>query len=217
MPRIAVLPGDGIGREVTPEAVEVLRLVGGAHTLELELVDWPHGADHYLRTGSTLERTEVEDLRDRYDAILLGALGDPRVPDNEHAREILLGLRFQLDLYINLRPVRLLAERICPLKGKVPEDVDFVIFRENTEGVYVGMGGVFKQGTPEEVAIQEDVNTRVGVERIVRAAFEHARSSGLRRVTMSDKANAMEHAGGLWRRVFAEVAAGYPDIEAEAL
>jgi 3-isopropylmalate dehydrogenase len=126
-------------------------------------------------------------------------------------------MRFKLDLFINFRPVRLLHERLCPLKGKTVEDLDFVIFRENTEGVYVGMGGTFKQGTPDEVAVQEDMNTRKGVERIIRAAFDYARAHGHSRVTLSDKANAMEFAGGLWRRVFAEVAKEYPEIEREAL
>lgn len=212
MPRVAVIPGDGIGREVTREAVKVLRCVGVA----LELEEWPHGADLYLQTGKTMVDAEFAALRDGYDAILLGALGDPRVPGNQHARDILLGLRFRLDLYVNFRPVRLLDSRFCPLKDKGEEDVDFVIFRENTEGVYVGMGGVFKAGTPDEVAIQEDVNTRKGVERIVRAAFEYARGHGVERVTMADKANAMEFAGGLWRRVFAEVGSEFPDIKREA-
>jgi len=217
MPRIAVIPGDGVGAEVTREAVKVLRTVDAASRLELELVEWPHGADRYLATGQTITDDEFRQLDSEYDAILLGALGDPRVPGNEHARDILLGMRFRLDLYVNFRPVRLLHPRLTPLKDKTERDVDFVIFRENTEGVYVGMGGVFKKGTPDEVAVQEDVNTRKGVERIVRAAFDYARDNGLERVTMSDKANAMEHAGGLWRRVFAEVAAEYPDIEREAL
>jgi 3-isopropylmalate dehydrogenase len=204
--------GDGIGREVTAEAVRVLLAVEPG----LRVDEWPHGADHYLATGVAITDEEVERLRG-YDGILLGALGDPRVPGNEHAREILLGLRFRLDLYVNYRPVRLLDPRLSPLRDRRAGDIDFAIFRENTEGVYVGMGGTFKRGTPDEVAIQEDVNTRKGVERIVRAAFEHARSRRLERVTMSDKANAMEHAGGLWRRVFREVAAGYPEIESEAL
>ena len=217
MPRIAVIAGDGIGREVTREATKVLRLLSRSEGLELELVEWPHGADHYLQTGVTLAHEEFEELSSGYDAILLGALGDPRVPGNEHARDILLGLRFRLDLYVNFRPVRLLHPDLTPLKDKTEKDVDFVIFRENTEGVYVGMGGVFKKGTPDEVAIQEDVNTRKGVERIVRAAFEYARDNRLGRVTMSDKANAMEHAGGLWRRIFREVAAEYPEIESESL
>jgi len=217
MPRIAVIGGDGIGPEVTREAIRVLRLATRDTGPDLELVEWPLGADHYLATGQTITDDEVTELDTDYDAILLGALGDTRVPRNEHARDILLGLRFRLDLYINLRPVRLLADRLTPLRDKRAADVDFVIFRENTEGVYVGMGGVFKQGTPDEVAVQEDVNTRKGVERIVRASFEYARRQGLERVTMSDKANAMEYAGGLWRRVFREVADQYPDIESEAL
>jgi 3-isopropylmalate dehydrogenase len=216
MPRIAVIAGDGVGAEVTREAVKVLRAVTAAGP-ELDVVEWPHGADHYLSTGTTLTDDEFRDLSANYDAILLGAMGDPRVPGNEHARDILLGLRFKLDLYINFRPVRLLHPDLTPLRDKTEKDVDFVIFRENTEGVYVGMGGVFKKGTPDEVAVQEDVNTRKGVERIVRAAFEYARANGLERVTMSDKANAMEHAGGLWRRVFKEVAQEYPDVQSEAL
>ncbi|HEX8362455.1 MAG TPA: 3-isopropylmalate dehydrogenase [Longimicrobium sp.] len=213
MARVAVLPGDGVGKEVTREAARVLRAVRP----DIELVEWPHGADRFLETGETITDAEFAELTERYDAILLGALGDPRVPGNEHARQILLGMRFRLDLFINFRPVRLLHERLCPLKGKTVDDLQFVIFRENTEGVYVGMGGTFKQGTPDEVAVQEDMNTRKGVERIIRAAFDYARAHGHTRVTLSDKANAMEFAGGLWRRVFAEVAKEYPEIEKEAL
>ena len=217
MARIAVIPGDGVGKEVTREAVKVLHALEAQGGPKLDLVEWPHGADRYLETGETITDAEFADLEANYAAVLLGALGDPRVPGNEHARQILLGMRFRLDLFINFRPVQLFHERLTPLKDKTERDVDFVIFRENTEGVYVGMGGVFKQGTPDEVAVQEDVNTRKGVERIVRAAFEHARRHGLERVTMSDKANAMEHAGGLWRRVFKAVAAEYPEIQTEAL
>jgi 3-isopropylmalate dehydrogenase len=217
MQRIALIPGDGIGKEVIREASRALRVLDQRHALGLVLEEWPQGADHYLETGITITDDDVERLRGEYDAILLGALGDPRVPSNEHARDILLGLRFRLDLYVNFRPVRLLDERLTPLKGRTVEDLDFVIFRENTEGVYVGMGGVFKRGTQDEIAIQEDVNTRRGVERIIRAAFEYADSRGLDRVTMADKANAMEHAGGLWRRVFQEVGSEYPDIAREAL
>jgi 3-isopropylmalate dehydrogenase len=217
MARIAVIPGDGVGKEVTREAVKVLRALEEHGGPSLDLVEWGHGADRYLETGQTITDDEFADLEANYQAVLLGALGDPRVPGNEHARQILLGMRFRLDLFINFRPVRLYHERLTPLKGKSERDVDFVIFRENTEGVYVGMGGTFKQGTPDEVAIQEDVNTRKGVERIIRAAFEHARTHGLERVTMSDKANAMESAGGLWRRTFKQVAAEYPAIETEAL
>ncbi|MDQ3522369.1 MAG: 3-isopropylmalate dehydrogenase [Gemmatimonadota bacterium] len=213
MPRIALIPGDGIGKEVVAEAEKVLRALG----LKLEMVHWPHGADHYLETGVSISQAEVAELQRDYDAILLGALGDSRVPSNIHARDILLGLRFQLDLYINFRPVRLLDPRLTPLRDKGEGDINFVIFRENTEGVYVGMGGTFKRGTPDEIAIQEDVNTRKGVERIIRAAFEFARARQIPCVTLSDKANAMEHAGGLWRRTFADVGAEYPEIEPEAL
>jgi 3-isopropylmalate dehydrogenase len=156
-----------------------------------------------------------------FDAILVGAFGVPRVPSNIHAREILLGMRFQMDLYANVRPVRLLDASLCPLKGVEPKDVDLVVIRENTEGVYGDLGGVFKQGTPDEVAIQEDVNTRKGVERILRYAFEFCANNRKnegpprRRVLMCDKSNAMTHAGGLWQRVFTAVAAEYPQIEAQ--
>ncbi|HEX8392598.1 MAG TPA: isocitrate/isopropylmalate family dehydrogenase [Longimicrobium sp.] len=217
MAKVAVIPGDGVGKEVTREALKALRAVLDGSGFSLDLVEWPHGADRYLETGEAITDAEFDDLRQNYAAILLGALGDARVPGNEHARQILLGMRFRLDLFVNFRPVRLFHERLTPLRDKRAEDVNFVIFRENTEGVYVGMGGTFKQGTPDEVAVQEDVNTRKGVERIIRAAFEYARANGLTRVTMSDKANAMEFAGGLWRRVFKLVSAEYADIESEAL
>jgi 3-isopropylmalate dehydrogenase len=139
-------------------------------------------------------------------------LGDPRVADSRHARDILLGTRFELDLYVNYRPVRLLDERLCPLKGRGPADVNFVVFRENTEGLYVGVGGRFKAGTEDEVAIQEELNTYKGVHRIVRHAFEFARAHGLTKVCMADKSNAMTDGHALWQRVFKEVAAGYPEI-----
>ncbi|HEX2206896.1 MAG TPA: isocitrate/isopropylmalate family dehydrogenase, partial [Longimicrobium sp.] len=168
MPKVAVVPGDGVGKEVTREAVKVLRAVTAGANLQLDLVEWPHGADRYLETGEAITDAEFDDLRSNYQAILLGALGDARVAGNEHARQILLGMRFKLDLYVNFRPVRLFHERLTPLRDKGVDDVNMVIFRENTEGVYVGMGGTFKQGTPDEVAIQEDVNTRKGVERIIR-------------------------------------------------
>jgi len=217
MAKIALIPGDGIGAEVVRQAVKVLCCVGEASGLELELVKWDLGAERYLRTGVAVTEAEMAELETGYDAILLGALGDPRVPDHAHAREILLGLRFRLDLYVNLRPVRLYDPTFSPLKDVAADDVDMVIFRENTEGPYVGLGGTFKKDTPDEIAIEEDVNTRKGVERIVRAAFEHARATGRKRVTLADKANAMRHAGGLWRRVFGEVGAEYPEIESNAM
>ena len=176
MPRIALVPGDGIGREVVDEARRVLEAVAAEEGLELELVEWDLGADRYLREGITISDEEFRSLAEDHDAILLGALGDPRVPGNEHARDILLGLRFKLDLYVNFRPCVLLADHLCPLKD-VAGPLRLEIFRENTEGLYTGMGGTFKKGTPDEVAIEEDVNTRKGVERIIRAAFEFARGS----------------------------------------
>jgi 3-isopropylmalate dehydrogenase len=153
-------------------------------------------------------------LRDDFDAIFIGALGDPRDPDNRHARDILLGTRFELDLYVNYRPVKLLDERLCPLKNRGPKDVNFVVFRENTEGLYVSVGGRFKAGTEDEVAIQEELNTWKGVNRIVRYAFEFAKQRGLTKVCMADKSNALQHGHALWQRVFKEVAAEYPRVQA---
>jgi 3-isopropylmalate dehydrogenase len=215
MSRIAIIPGDGIGPEVIREAVLVLEAVAGGPGKGLELTHWDLGAERYLREGVTITPEEFRALAADHDAILLGALGDPRVPGNEHARDILLGLRFRLDLYVNYRPSRLLDPRLCPLRNAPPIDID--VFRENTEGMYVNVGGHFKRGTPDEVAVQEDINTYKGVERIVRAAFEHASRRGASRVTMVDKANAMPAAGSLWRRVFAEVGEEYPGVEREAL
>jgi 3-isopropylmalate dehydrogenase len=217
MARIAVIPGDGIGTEVTAEVVRLLEQLSASDGLDLTLDAWDLGAERYLRTGSAITEEEMARLERDYDAIFLGAIGDPRVPDHAHARAILLGLRFRLDLYINLRPVRLYHPSLTPLKDPEAERTDMVIFRENTEGVYVGMGGNLRKGTADEVAIEEDVNTRKGVERIIRAAFEYARSRGRRRVTLTDKANAMTFAGGLYRRVFAEVGREYDDIEQEAI
>jgi 3-isopropylmalate dehydrogenase len=209
--RIAVIPGDGIGPEVTAEAVRVLDALGG-----LELHHFPWGAEHYLATGETLPGDGYDILRS-FDAILAGALGDPRVPDNRHARDILLGTRFELDLYVNYRPVRLLDDRLCPLRDRTRADVDFVVFRENTEGLYVGIGGRFKPGTPDEIAVQEEVNTYKGVDRIIRYAFEFARARGRRAVCMADKSNAMAQGHALWQRVFHDVRAAFPEIEATHL
>jgi 3-isopropylmalate dehydrogenase len=217
MPKIAVIPGDGIGTEVTREAVKVLRCLEENGGPAFELVEYDLGADRYLRTQVAITEQEMAELESGYAAILLGAMGDPRVPDSAHARAILLGLRFRLDLYVNLRPVQLYDASFSPLRNVRAEDVDIVVVRENTEGVYVGLGGNFKRGTLDEIAIEEDVNTRKGVERIIRAAFEFAQGAGRRRVTLADKANAMQFAGSLYRRVFAAVSREYPDIENEAM
>jgi 3-isopropylmalate dehydrogenase len=215
--RIAVIPGDGIGREVTPEALKVMRAVAAAGKRSIEFVEFDWGADKYLREGISLPAGAVEMLRDEFDAILFGALGDPRVPSNQHAADILLGLRFQLDLYVNARPVELLHDRLTPLRDRTERDIRLIVFRENTEGLYVGVGGFFKKGTPDEIALQEDVNSRKGVERIIRHAFEHARQHGLKRLCMSDKSNAMTFAHDLWQRVFKEVRLEYPQVESRHL
>jgi 3-isopropylmalate dehydrogenase len=212
---IAVIGGDGIGPEVMAQATRVLEYYRDARGFPLELWPLDLGAERYLRDGTTYPREVHERIAREASAVLLGALGDPRVPGLEHARDILFGLRFKLDLYANVRPVRALADRLVPLKGRTAKDVDLVVFRENTEGIYVGMGGQFKRGTRDEVAINEDVNTRKGVERLVRAGFEYARRRGKRRVHMADKSNAMRHAHELWYRVFFEVAKEYPGIEAK--
>jgi len=209
--KVAVIPGDGIGPEVVAEAIHVLLDVGGVEIQEL-----PWGADHFLTTGVTVPPGGYDTLRS-FDAVFVGALGDPRVPDNRHARDILLGTRFELDLYVNYRPVRLLDDRLCPLKNRTRNHVNFVVFRENTEGLYVGAGGRVHADTDEEIAVQEEVNTYRGVRRIVRYAFEFAAERGLTRVCMADKSNAMTHGHALWQRVFKELSPQYPSIEATHL
>jgi 3-isopropylmalate dehydrogenase len=215
--RIAVIPGDGIGKEVTPEAVKVLRAACSPSKRNIEFVEFDWGADKFLREGVSLPPSAVEMLRDEFDAILFGALGDPRVPSNQHAADILLGLRFKLDLYVNARPVELLHDRLTPLRNRTQRDIRCMVFRENTEGLYVGVGGFFKKGTADEIAVQEDVNSRKGVERIIRYAFDYAARNGLKRVCMSDKSNAMTFAHDLWQRVFKEVKQEYPQIESRHL
>src|SRR6266851_2055029 len=215
--KIAVIPGDGIGQEVIPQAVKVIEASDAS--VDLTYFDW--GANRYLKDKTTVPPDGFAMLGRDFDAVLAGAFGDPRVPSNIHAKEILLGMRVQMDLYANVRPVRLLDASLCPLKDIEPKDLDFVVIRENTEGVYVDRGSVSKQGTQDEVAIQEDVNTRKGVERIIRYAFEYcpqnkkADGSARGRVLMCDKSNAMTYAGALWQRVFKEISAEYPQTKAE--
>ena len=194
--KIAVIAGDGIGKDVTAEAVKVLNTAGEVFGRRIALEHLPWSADHYLKTGETLPPDGYQRLRE-FDAIFVGALGDPRVADNRHARDILLGTRFELDLYVNYRPVRLLADRLSPLKDRGRKDINFVVFRENTEGVYVSIGGRFKAGTDDEIAIQEEINTYKGVHRIIKHAFEFASVSGLARVCMADKSNAMQQGHAL--------------------
>ncbi len=209
---IGVIPGDGIGPEVVREAVKVLDATASVGGFKLNYVYYPFGAQHYLDTGELLPEDALDRFRS-HDAILLGAIGDPRVQPGVLERSILLAIRFGLDLYVNLRPVVLYSEHLCPIKGKKPEDVNFVVVRENTEDVYAGGGGILKRGTPHEVAIAEMVFTRHGVERVIRYAFELARKrNGKKRVTLVDKANVIL-AHDLWTRTFAEVGEEYPDIE----
>ena len=212
--RVAVVAGDGIGPEVTQEAVLVLERLRETHGVRLELEHFDWGADKFLREGVTLPEGALDMLTKDFDAVFAGAFGDPRVPSNKHAEDILLGMRRGLDLYINLRPVRLLHQRLTPLRDRTPADIDFVVFRENTEGAYSGAGGFLKKGTPDEIATQEEFNTRKGVERIVVAAFEYARAKGYKKVTMADKSNVQRFGGDLWQRVFREVASRYEGIEA---
>lgn len=209
--KIAVIPGDGIGREVIPLAIKVIEATGAP--VEFTEFDW--GAERFLRDGTTVPPGGFEMLGRDFDAIFVGALGDPRVKSNIHAKEILLGMRFRMDLYANVRPVKLLDASLCPLKSARPEDINFVVIRENTEGVYRDMGGCFKKDTLDEVATQEDISTRKGVERVVRFAFDYARQHGRKKVLMADKSNVMSYAGGLWQRVFKLVAAEYPAIQAQ--
>ena len=230
--RIAVIPGDGIGKEVTPEALKVIRAATTKRNRPIEFVEFDWGADRYLRENISLPQGAVAMLRDEFDAILFGAMGDPRVPSNQHAADILLGLRLQLDLFVNARPTELFHERLTPLRDCRPADINLMVFRENTEGLYVGVGGFFKKGTADEIAVQEDVNSRKGVERIIRYAFDFARShsrgtAGVQpaapgsqkplRVCMSDKSNAMTFAHDLWQRVFKSVREEYADVESRHL
>lgn len=217
MAQIAVIPGDGIGPEVTDQAMRVLDAAAAACGRTYRWTSYDYGAERFLRDGVTLPADALDHFREKYDAVFLGALGDPRVPDMRHAADILFGLRFGLDLYANERPVKLLDARLTPLKGRTEADINFMVFRENTEGLYVGSGGFFKKGTPDEIALQESINTRKGVERIIDHAFGYAARRGLQKVTMSDKSNALRFEGDLWERVFAEVARRYPHIQAEHL
>ena len=217
MPRdyaIAVIPGDGIGPEVIAEGIKVLKIASAIYGFTLRLTEYPWSADHYLKSKILMPESVLEEYRQQH-AIYLGAIGDPRLPIGLIERAVVGAIRFQLDLYINLRPIRCLSESLSPLKHKGPKEIDFVVCRENTEDCYTGIGGLLKKGTPDEVAIQEMVYTRKGTERIIRFAFELARRRPRKKLTMIDKANAVA-AHDLWRRVFAEVGKEYTDVQADA-
>jgi len=211
MHSIAVLPGDGIGEEVVREALRVLETVSAVTGFQYKLETYPHGAEHYLKTKETFPDSVLREMRD-HGAILLGAIGDPRVETGLLERAIIGGIRFGLDLYVNLRPIKLYAEHLCPLKGVTPERLDLTVVRENTEGAYVGLGGVMKTDTEHEVAICNMIWTRAGTERVIRYAFDLARRRNLaKRVTLVDKANAIRPMD-LWTRTFEEVGEEYSDI-----
>src|SRR5262249_50378660 len=206
-----------IGKEVTPVAVKCIQAAVAKRRRPIEFVNFDWGADKFLRENITLPPGAVEMLRDEFDAILFGALGDPRVPSNHHAADILVGLRFKLDLFVNARPTELLHARYTPLRDITCNDIRLMVFRENTEGLYVGVGGFYKKDTPDEIAVEQDVNSRKGVERIIRHAFEYCRTHKRKRLCMSDKPNAMTHAGNLWQRVSKAVGAEYPEVESRHL
>jgi 3-isopropylmalate dehydrogenase len=212
MKRVAVIEGDGVGKEVVPVGVALLEALRARRGWDLEIQAFDLGADRVLRDGATFPEEDRDAIRETCDAVLLGALGDPRVGSLDYARDILFGLRFGFDLYANLRPVQCLHDRLMPLAGRRAAACDFVVFRENTEGVYAGLGGRFQPGTAREVAIEEDLNTHAGVARIVRAAFALAERRGASSVHLVDKSNAMRHVGALWQRVFREVAGEHPAI-----
>lgn len=211
--RIAVIEGDGIGPEVVNESLGVLEAICQKYGLNCSVDKFPYGADYYLKNRISIPEEVFIEWPKKYNAILFGAVGDPRVKPNDYAKEILLGLRFKLDLYVNYRPVKLLNEKFCPLKNIQEKDIDFVIFRENTEDLYTDNGGNFKKNTPDEIALENSIHTRKGVERIIKYAFEYADRNGLDSVLMSDKSNAMRYAGDLWQRTFREVGEQYPHIK----
>jgi len=217
---IGVIPGDGIGPEVIQEGVKVLKAVGDKYGIKFDFIYYDFGAERYLRTGELLPDSAIEEFK-KLDAIYLGAIGDPRVKPGILEKGILLRIRFELDQYINLRPVKLFEGVDTPLKGKGPEDINFVVVRENTEGLYCGIGGFFKKGTKDEVAIQQDVNTYKGVHRCIKFAFEYCKAFNKKcpqkgkKVTMVDKSNVLTYGHDLWVRVFEEVGEEYPDIQKE--
>ncbi|HOJ50389.1 MAG TPA: 3-isopropylmalate dehydrogenase [Spirochaetota bacterium] len=214
--KIAVIGGDGTGPEVIREGIKVLNAAAPKFGVKIEFTEFDFGAKRYLKTGETLPDSAIEDLK-KFDAIYLGAIGSPDVKPGILERGILLKMRFALDQYINLRPVKLYQNVETPIKDKGPEDIDFVVIRENTEGLYAGGGGILREGTQYEVAIQESINTRFGVERCIKYAFEYTkkRNSKKKQLTLCGKTNVLTYAFGLWERVFNEIAKNYPDIKTD--
>lgn len=213
MYRIAVIPGDGTGPEQVREGIKVLAAVSEREGFKFEAVTYDFGGERYLRTGETLPDGALDELK-QFNAIYLGAIGHPNVKPGILEKGILLRLRFELDQYINLRPVKLYPGVETPLKDKGPEDIDFVVVRENTEGLYCGAGGFLKRGTKDEVAVQNSINSYKGVERCVRYAFEYCRRRNKRKkVTLCGKTNVLTYAFDLWERVFHQVGESYPEIE----
>ncbi len=213
--KIAVIPGDGTGPEVVREGMKVLEAAGSKFSFKYEAVNFDFGGARYLRTGEVLPESAVADFK-KFDAMFLGAIGHPDVKPGILEKGILLKLRFDLNQYINLRPVQLFDERFCPLKGKTPKDIDFTVVRENSEGLYAGAGGNLFKNTPQEVAIQESINTRFGIERCVRYAFEYTRKYGKKKqLTLCGKTNVLTFAFDLWLRTFQEVGKEYPDIKTD--
>ncbi|MGI5875285.1 MAG: 3-isopropylmalate dehydrogenase [Dethiobacteria bacterium] len=211
--QIAVIPGDGSGPEMVHEGMRVLKSTAEKFGFNLDFSTFNYGGEHYLQTGEVLPEDAVSTLS-KYQAIFLGAIGHPKVKPGILEKGILLRLRFELDQYINLRPVKLYPGVETPLKNKGPEDIDFVVVRENTEGPYVGSGGFFKKGTPHEIALQESINTRKGVERCLRYAFLYCRKRNKKKkLTLCAKTNVLTYASNLWERTFHEVGAEFPDIE----
>lgn len=208
---VAVIPGDGTGPEVIREGVKALKSVSSKFGFKLNFHNYDFGGERYLKTGEVLPDSAISELR-KYDVIYLGAIGHPDVKPGILEKGILLKLRFSLDQYINLRPVRLYSEKFCPLKDKKPADIDFVVVRENTEGLYVGTGGFLKKGTSDEVAVQESVNTRKGIERCIQYAFNIAKNRKNKKLTLCGKTNVLTFAFDLWERTFHEVSKKFPTV-----
>ncbi|HLB25782.1 MAG TPA: 3-isopropylmalate dehydrogenase, partial [Nitrospirota bacterium] len=212
--KIALIGGDGTGPEVVAEAVKVIKAAAKRGGFTLSFKSFDYGGERYKKTGETISDKEIDNLRN-FDAILLGAIGHPDVAPGILEKGILLKTRFALDLYVNLRPVKLLPGVETPLKDKGPKEIDYVVVRENTEGLYAGAGGVLKKGTADEVAVQESINTRKGVERCIRFAFDYAKKARRKKVTLCGKTNVLTYAFDLWERAFYEVAKDYPGIKTD--